>query len=315
MGCGSSTAKQAKYVNDGSGDVPPYPPRGVSYPPSTKQQTKMTPASDTIARSGSAKFKLIKDRFETLDQVIAGLRSAGMEATNMALFIDFTRSNEWNGDLHGTTTVRADGMRLPYLRVAYSIINVLSKLDNDSNIPCFGFGDSKTTDVSVGEMKTSRGTEPTNYDDFEDAYNLYLKSHPLSGPTSFTPAVNKVMDLCKMTYNESTARYKHHTCVIITDGATTTVKQDIETIRKASNYPISIVIIGIGTGMTPDKDEYKLMKSFDDEIQDRKFDNLQFNVFPLDEPDTIKKAARETAETLMEIPDQYIACRTLGYIG
>lgn len=58
----------------------------------------------------------------------------------------------------------------------------------------------------------------------------------------------------------------------------------------------------------------EVMDSFDDTLTGRKFDNWQFNEFPIHDPDTPEKLAQEAADTLMEVPDQYLACKSLGYI-
>ena len=56
--------------------------------------------------------------------------------------------------------------------------------------------------------------------------------------------------------------------IIITDGAVNNVTLDKEAIERASEYPISIICIGVGDGPFDD------MEYFDDFKGKRKFDNF-----------------------------------------
>lgn len=96
--------------------------------------------------------------------------------------------------------------------------------------------------------------------------------------------------------------------VIVADGQVTSEEETIQAIVDASNYPLSIVVIGVGDG------PWNVMNDLDEKLPSRKFDNFQFVDFH-----EIKSTARnpQTAiaiEALSEIPEQYKAIRKLKLI-
>jgi E3 ubiquitin-protein ligase RGLG len=57
------------------------------------------PGSVPGAQQGAAArhFQTIRDRFETIDEVQAALRKAGLESSDLILAIDLTKSNDYSG--------------------------------------------------------------------------------------------------------------------------------------------------------------------------------------------------------------------------
>ncbi|KAJ3681185.1 hypothetical protein LUZ60_015674 [Juncus effusus] len=89
-------------------------------------------------------------------------------------------------------------------------------------------------------------------------------------------------------------------------------QKTIEAIRKASELPLSIVLVGVGDG------PWDTMKQFDDNIPSRLFDNFQFVNFSEIMVRNIPQARKEAAfalEALMEIPSQYKATIALDILG
>ena len=99
-------------------------------------------------------------------------------------------------------------------------------------------------------------------------------------------------------------------CVLVTDGGISNEKLDKRFIEEATNYPISFVGIGVGSG------PFGILEDFDDKLKG-KFDNFQFVNF--NEIETIAKKC-ETPDLMMatavfnELPEQFKAMQKLGYI-
>jgi E3 ubiquitin-protein ligase RGLG len=88
----------------------------------------------------------------------------------------------------------------------------------------------------------------------------------LSGPTNFAPIIREAINICK----ELRA---YHILVIIADGEVIKIKDTADAIVEASNYPLSIIMVGVGDG------PFELMEEFDDKLPARRFDNVEFTKF------------------------------------
>jgi hypothetical protein len=120
----------------------------------------------------------------------------------------------------------------------------------------------------------------------------------MSGPTSFAPLIRTAIDTVR-------EKKSYHILVILTDGdiSEECKKETISEIVRASDFPLSIVTIGLGDG------PFELMETFDDELPQRRFDNFNFVNFEFIRKNATNFDAEFSVWALMEIPDQYSLIR------
>jgi len=253
--------------------------------------------------SQSYKFKTISDRFESIEDVQRGLREVGLESSNLIVGVDYTKSNTWSGkrtfggkSLHTLSPYEMN----PYQQAISVIGRTLEEFDDDKLIPSFGFGDVTTGGTKIFPFNPD-GRPCHGFAEVLQRYNEITPHVQLAGPTNFSPLIEEAISICA----ESRA---YHILVIIADGQVTNPTVNANTIAKASNYPLSIIVVGVGDG------PWDVMEEFDDQIPTRRFDNLQFVEFQK------CLSARNfdvefSISALMEIPDQYQAIKSLGLLA
>ncbi|RYQ86446.1 hypothetical protein Ahy_B10g106118 isoform A [Arachis hypogaea] len=306
---------------------PQYP--SLPLPPLQPQRVQsMSKAQNKSGQEGSAamgkkdaakKYALIKDNFTSLEQVTTALRKEGLESSNLILGIDFTKSNEWTGRISfNNRSLHAIGdTSNPYEKAISIVGKTLAPFDDDNLIPCFGFGDATTHDQEVFSFHSDH----TPCHGFEEVLACYQKIVPnlkLSGPTSYAPVIEAAIDIVEKNQGQ------FHVLVIIADGQVTRSvntedgelspqeQKTIKAIVDASEYPLAIILVGVGDGPWED------MQKFDDKIPARGFDNFQFVNFTGIMSKNIGPSEKEAAfalAALMEIPFQYKATVEFGILG
>uniref|UniRef100_A0A2N9IWE0 VWFA domain-containing protein n=1 Tax=Fagus sylvatica TaxID=28930 RepID=A0A2N9IWE0_FAGSY len=302
------------------------PPQHFAPPP--QPQTYVGGQAPDSRRRLERKYSKIDDNYITLEQVTEALKRAGLESSNLIVGIDFTKSNEWTGtksfnrrSLHHI----GDGQN-PYEQAISIIGKTLSSFDEDNMIPCFGFGDASTHDQEVFSFYPDDGF----CNGFEEVLGRYRELVPhlrLAGPTSFAPVVEMAITIVEQSGGQ------YHVLLIIADGQVTRSvdtergtlspqeKRTVDAIVKASEYPLSIVLVGVGDG------PWDMMREFDDNIPARAFDNFQasfpkyldifvnFTEIMSKNMDRSRKETEFALAALMEIPSQYKATLELDILG
>lgn len=250
-------------------------------------------------------FKMIPDQYKSFDELTAALRRSGMEKSQLVVGVDFTASNDTNGQrsfggrsLHDISDPSSPN---PYMQALAIIAKALWDFDDDHLIPAYGFGDLHTGADKVFSFMENDGP-CKGLVGVTQRYQEIAKSVTLAGPTSFAPLIRQAVKLVRET-NE------YHILLIVADGQVSRdqVKETTAAIVEASNYALSIVMVGVGDG------PWGLMDRFDDDLPQRRFDNFQFVEFHK----VIAKYSAERRETafathaLMEVPDQYRAVKRL----
>lgn len=251
-------------------------------------------------------FEAFCDRFSTFECISEALVQAGFCSCDVIIGIDFTASNEWQGKKQFSKTClhKTNGSKVynPYQKVLQILGKTLSFISSDHLIHSYGFGDAQTRDHSVFPL-TSDETSCNDYRQVINAYTRAVKSVELDGPTNFAPIIDKAIEYCQRTG-------QYHILIILVDGQVSPhcEQSSVEAIVRASEYPLSIIAIGVGDG------PFGMMFEYDDGLPRRKFDNLQFVNFHR----TVTKTKHEAAfalHALMELPDQYKAIQQLGYLS
>mmetsp|Transcript_47093 Transcript_47093/g.111001 ORF Transcript_47093/g.111001 Transcript_47093/m.111001 type:complete len:278 (+) Transcript_47093:434-1267(+) len=250
-------------------------------------------------------FYAITDQFSSIQEVQEGLRNAGLESSNLIVGVDFTKSNMWTGQrsfggrsLHDTT-----GPPNPYQTVISIVGRTLEAFDDDRLIPAFGFGDTFTTDKKCFPFFPDR-RPCTGFQEVLERYNYIAPGVQLAGPTNFAPIIWEAISIVK-------EEHSYHILVIIADGQVTNRQETENAIIKASDYPLSIIVIGVGDG------PWDMMEEFDDQLPARRFDNFQFvpfNQVISSVPAGMNTDAAFATAALMEIPEQFKLIRKLKLI-
>ncbi|XP_073056497.1 E3 ubiquitin-protein ligase RGLG2-like [Primulina eburnea] len=296
---------QPSYVQPSHSYTPPPPTYGGrSYDSEIKLERK---------------YSRIDDDYDTVEQVTDALSRAGLESSNLIVGIDFTKSNEWTGarSFHRRSLHAIGYEQNPYEQAISIIGRTLSKFDEDNLIPCYGFGDASTHDQEV----FSFFPDERFCEGFEEVLTRYRELVPqlrLAGPTSFAPIIEMAITIVENSGGQ------YHVLLIIADGQvtrsvdtdrgqlSTQERKTVEAIVKASEYPLSIILVGVGDG------PWDMMKEFDDNIPARAFDNFQFVNFTeimSKNMDRSRKEAEFALGALMEIPSQYKATLELNILG
>ncbi|KAJ0989456.1 hypothetical protein J5N97_007812 [Dioscorea zingiberensis] len=302
------------------------PPPSQSYAPSQSSYASQPSYGQSSQTSGGRKrpvldrrYSKIADNYRSLEQVTEALAQAGLESSNLIVGIDFTKSNEWTGKYsfnHQSLHHISDTLN-PYEQAISIIGRTLSAFDEDNLIPCFGFGDASTHDQDVFSFYVDE--RPCN--GFSEALQRYREIVPqlrLAGPTSFAPIIEMAMTIVEQSGGQ------YHVLLIIADGQVTRSvdtesgqlssqeQKTVDAIVKASELPLSIILVGVGDG------PWDMMKEFDDNIPARSFDNFQFVNFTEIMSKNVPQTRKETEfalSALMEIPSQYKATLELGILG
>jgi E3 ubiquitin-protein ligase RGLG len=254
------------------------------------------------------KFSTFRDKYETIEQVQDALRSAGLEGSSLIIGIDYTISNKDSGkntfngqSLHAI----APNQWNPYQQVIAVMGKTLEVFDDDKLIPVYGFGDKLTQDKSVFPFYPDRLCYT-----FQEVLTRYAEITPqvnMAGPTSFAPLIREAINIVKKTQ-------AYHILIIVADGQVTpdseycqATNETRRAIVEASEYPLSIILVGVGDG------PWEVMEEFDDELPQRRFDNFQFvDFFKTMQYGGATPQAQEVSfalAALQEIPEQYTAIR------
>ncbi|XP_074570100.1 protein BONZAI 3 [Curcuma longa] len=172
--------------------------------------------------------------------------SSGFEL-NFMVAIDFTASN---GDPRRTTSLHfidPSGRLNSYQQAILGVGEVLQFYDSDKHFPAWGFG-GRISHGSVSHCFNLNGSpgesEVSGIEGIMAAYAMALHNVALAGPTLFGPVICKAAEIAARSL--SNGQNKYYVLLIITDGVITDLQKTVDAIVRASDLPMSILIVGVG---------------------------------------------------------------------
>ncbi|KAI3898398.1 hypothetical protein MKX03_007912 [Papaver bracteatum] len=181
-----------------------------------------------------------KTQYSFLDYI-----SSGFEL-NFMVAVDFTASN---GQPHIPTSLRyidPSGRLNAYQQAILEVGEVIQFYDSDKRFPAWGFGGRPANDVVsyCFNLNGSSGeAEVEGVNGIMSAYASALRNFSLHGPTLFGNVINRAAQIAGESLRNQT---KYFVLLIITDGVVSDLQETIDSLVRASDLPLSILIIGVG---------------------------------------------------------------------
>ncbi|XP_057465072.1 protein BONZAI 1-like isoform X1 [Actinidia eriantha] len=193
------------------------------------------------------KSQLYVDKFsERVQHTFLDYLSGGCQLNFMAA-IDFTASNgnpRLPDSLH---YIDPSGRPNAYQRAILEVGEVLQFYDSDKRFPAWGFG-ARPIDAPVSHCFNLNGSshycEVEGIQGIMTAYTSALFNVSLAGPTLFGPIISTAAHIAAQSLANN--HLKYFVLLIITDGVITDLQETKDAIVKASDLPLSILIVGVG---------------------------------------------------------------------
>ncbi|KAH1126216.1 hypothetical protein AAZX31_06G156600 [Glycine max] len=193
------------------------------------------------------KSQLFVDKFtESVQYTFLDYLAGGFEL-NFMVAVDFTASNgnpRLPDSLH---YIDPSGRPNAYQRAIVEVGEVLQFYDSDKRFPTWGFG-ARPIDGPVSHCFNLNGS--SHYCEVEGiqgimmAYTSALLNVSLAGPTLFGPVISTAALIASQSVANGGRKY--FVLLIITDGVVTDLQETKDAIVKASDLPLSILIVGVG---------------------------------------------------------------------
>ncbi|WOL12610.1 protein BONZAI 2-like isoform X1 [Canna indica] len=166
---------------------------------------------------------------------------------NLMVAIDFTASNgnpRLPDSLH---YIDPSGRPNAYQRAILDAGEVLQHYNEYRRFPAWGFG-ARPIDGPVSHCFNLNGStyqpEVEGIQGIMSAYISALRNVSLAGPTLFGHVINAAALIAGQSLNNS--RQKYFVLLIVTDGVITDLQETKDALVKASDLPLSILIVGVG---------------------------------------------------------------------
>ncbi|KAK4264577.1 hypothetical protein QN277_025735 [Acacia crassicarpa] len=193
------------------------------------------------------KSQIYVDKYtESVQHTFLDYLAGGFEL-NFMVAIDFTASNgnpRLPDSLH---YMDPSGRPNTYQRAILEIGEVLQFYDSDKRFPTWGFG-ARPIDGPVSHCFNLNGSnhycEVNGIQGIMMAYTSALLNVSLAGPTLFGPIINNAALIASESVKNGERKY--FVLLIITDGVVTDLQETKDALIKASDLPLSLLIVGVG---------------------------------------------------------------------
>ncbi|XP_027340706.1 protein BONZAI 1-like isoform X3 [Abrus precatorius] len=193
------------------------------------------------------KSQIYVEKFvESIQYTFLDYLTGGFEL-NFMVAIDFTASNgnpRLPDSLH---YIDPSGRPNAYQRAILEVGEVLQFYDSDKRYPTWGFG-ARPIDGPVSHCFNLNGS--SHYCEVEGiqgimmAYTSALLNVSLAGPTLFGHVISNAALMASQSVANGGRKY--FVLLIITDGVVTDLQETKDALVKASDLPLSILIVGVG---------------------------------------------------------------------
>ncbi|CAJ1937599.1 unnamed protein product [Sphenostylis stenocarpa] len=193
------------------------------------------------------KSRLFVDKYvESVQHSFLDYLAGGFEL-NFMVAVDFTASNgnpRLPDSLHYNDP---SGRPNAYQRAILEVGEVLQYYDSDKRFPTWGFG-ARPIDGPVSHCFNLNGSshycEVEGIQGIMKAYTSALLNVSLAGPTLFGPVISNAALIASQ--SSANGDRKYFVLLIITDGVVTDLQETKDALVKASDLPLSILIVGVG---------------------------------------------------------------------
>ncbi|CAH1421718.1 unnamed protein product [Lactuca virosa] len=202
------------------------------------------PSSRHQEREKILKGKLFVDGFiEKQIYSFLDYISSGFEL-NFMVAIDFTASNGDPRRPDSLHYIDPSGRLNAYQQAIMDVGEVIQVYDSDKKFPAWGFGGRMYNGPVSHCFNLSGNTEVEGVQGIMAAYQNALHTVSLHGPTLFGHVVNQAAQIAAQSLSQSSSKY--FVLLIITDGALTDLQETKDALVRASDLPLSILIVGVG---------------------------------------------------------------------
>jgi len=166
---------------------------------------------------------------------------------NLIVAVDFTASNGEVTDPSSLHFINPSGRLNDYQSAIRQVGNVLECYDYNHQYPCYGFGGipryAGSNKVShCFHLNGQEHPEVDGIDGIMEAYQFSIFNCGLYGPTNFGSCLRNTVDFIKSKMDER----MYHILLILTDGDIHDMPITKDIIVEGSEFPLSIIIIGLG---------------------------------------------------------------------